>query len=218
MAKNRFDGMTCYACNQQAIGVEHAPPQGCFPKNKRQNPITVPACAKHNQNKSMEDELIKAVVVLSNDGSPDAMEVLESVIRAMEKDEGKMKVFMPSPKVIQIDGRETAAFQINVTRFNQSISMIVQALWFAERRETLSSQMDVQWSLLQTSKLRAHPIAESLQRIENAWSSHDYKGTYPEVFRYDFHECPPHNGLVYWVCRLCFYSGTPIIVTWTVER
>ena len=214
--RNQFEGVTCYTCGRPAVGVEHAPPQSCFPKGKREQPITVPACAKHNQDKNLEDELIKATVVLSNNGSPDGMEVLESVIRAMENDEAKMKVFMPLPKLVKINGVDRGTCRINLARFNRSITLIVRALWFKERGQKLHANIQVQWHQLKTSNLDPHPALGPLSKLANARPG-DYKGFYPEIFRYDFHECPDKKGVVHWVCRLCFYDALPIITTWAVK-
>jgi hypothetical protein len=75
----------------------------------------------------------------------------------------------------------------------------------------------VLWSHLRMSDLQEHPTFAPLGRVASAWPASDYKGFYPEVFRYDVHEGPDPEGGILWVCRLCFYSGTPIIVTWTVK-
>jgi len=214
--KNRFEGLTCYACAEPACGDEHAPPESIFPKGKREHLIKVPSCRKHNQDKNLEDELIKAIVVMSSDKSPDAMEVLESVIRAMEKDPKKMKLFLPSPRPVRMNGANTMAFRIDTVRFERAIKLMTQALWFKETGQQLLAELLVFWPHLRLSDLQEHPALVPLRKVSNAWPASDYKGCYPEVFRHDFHDGPDPEGGILWVCRLCFYGGMPIIVSWTV--
>lgn len=213
--KNRFAGLTCYTCEESACGFEHAPPQSCFPKGKREHLIKVPSCKKHNQEKNLEDELLKATVVLSNNGSEDAMLVLESVIRAMENDPVKMAAFLPSPGLAKVNGRITGTFRINIPRFQRSIALIVRALWFHEYGEKLHSLLEVHWTRLTTPTLQPHPAAQPLSRIANTWSPSDFKGIYPEVFKYDFHKCDSDKTeKTFWVCRLCFYDNPPVLAWW----
>jgi len=217
--KNRFDGLTCYTCEEPACGFEHAPPESCFPKGKRENLIKVPSCKKHNQDKNLEDELLKATVVLSNNGSKDAMLVLESVIRAMENDTAKMATFLRKPGLAKVNGNVTGTFQVNIPRFQRSIALIVRALWVHEFGEKLHALLEVHWARLRTSSLRPHPAAEPLSRIANAWPPSDLKGVYPEVFRYDFHKFDPdRTGKVFWACRLCFYDNPPVMIWWNEQH
>ncbi len=215
--KHKFGGPTCYACEGASVGVEHVPPRSVFPKSKRQNPITVPACAAHNQNKNLEDELVKSILVMSGNDSPDAMDVLESVIRAMEKDPKKMKLFLRNPRPVRMNGENTMAFQIDMDRFEKALALMVRALWFNSTGEKLMDELLVLWPHLRMPNLQEHPAFSPLRLVAKVWPESDYKGHYPEVFRYDFHEGPDPEGGILWVCRLCFYSGTPIIVTWTVK-
>ena len=57
--------MSCYFCGNVATGVEHVPPKCFFPRGKRDNLITVPSCDAHNQEKSKEDEYIRAILLAS---------------------------------------------------------------------------------------------------------------------------------------------------------
>lgn len=52
----------CYACDDWATSREHCPPKCFFPKNQRKNLITVPACSKHNNRKSNDDEWVRLII------------------------------------------------------------------------------------------------------------------------------------------------------------
>ena len=78
----RFE--TCYTCDQKAVGNEHAPPKGLFPKHLRNGIITVPACLLHNQEKTLEDEYFRNAVVSTLDKNTEGLAVVDSVIRSWE--------------------------------------------------------------------------------------------------------------------------------------
>jgi hypothetical protein len=54
--------LTCYACDQPATTMEHAPPKSFFPKEHRANLITVPSCALHNNANSLDVEYSRNVI------------------------------------------------------------------------------------------------------------------------------------------------------------
>lgn len=79
--------MGCYYCGGEVTGKEHVPPRSFFPKGKRQNLITVDSCDLHNQEKSKEDEYIRAVLLSSikTDGQDHLEVLINTSMRALEK-------------------------------------------------------------------------------------------------------------------------------------
>lgn len=79
--------MECYFCGEKATGVEHIPPKSFFPKGKRQNLITVDSCDIHNQEKSKEDEYIRAILLASIklDGQEHIEILRDTNTRALER-------------------------------------------------------------------------------------------------------------------------------------
>lgn len=79
--------MSCYFCGNAITGVEHIPPKSFFPKGKREKLITVPSCDIHNQEKSKEDEYIRAILLSSIKlDDQDHIEVLrEKNFRALKR-------------------------------------------------------------------------------------------------------------------------------------
>ncbi|MGC7893659.1 hypothetical protein [Vibrio anguillarum] len=57
--------MGCYYCGGEVTGVEHIPPRSFFPKGKRDKLITVDSCNVHNQEKSHDDEYVRAIFLAS---------------------------------------------------------------------------------------------------------------------------------------------------------
>jgi hypothetical protein len=62
---NSKKAKTCYACDQPATTREHVPPQSFFPEGHRQNLITVPSCALHNNGNSLDVEYTRNIISTS---------------------------------------------------------------------------------------------------------------------------------------------------------
>jgi len=71
----------CYACDERATSKEHCPPKCFFPKNQRKNLIKVPACPKHNNEKSDNDEWIRLIIA----GIAGEKELLPAIIRSSNR-------------------------------------------------------------------------------------------------------------------------------------
>src|SRR6185437_6074985 len=56
---------TCYACDQPATTREHVPPFSFFPEGHKQNLITVPSCAAHNNANSKDVEYVRNIITTS---------------------------------------------------------------------------------------------------------------------------------------------------------
>lgn len=79
--------MGCYYCGGNVTGVEHVPPRSFFPRGMRQDLITVDSCDFHNQEKSKEDEYVRAILLSSIkiDEHPHLEELRNTSIRAVER-------------------------------------------------------------------------------------------------------------------------------------
>lgn len=210
--RSRWEGMTCYTCEAPAVTGEDAPPKSCYPEGKRTGLYLVPSCDKHNHGKKLDDELIKATVVFANNGSPDGMEVLESVIRAMEYSPGLMKRFIPKPRFALVDGQPRPTYQVDRKRFDRSICYIARALWFKDTGEKLHAKLAVEWELFRLQSLAPNP--NRVLEMARLLPENDYRGVYPEVFRYAFFTTPEIHGEILTLCRMRFYDGPPVCAFW----
>lgn len=79
--------MGCYFCGGEVAGVEHIPPRCFFPKGKRNELITVPSCDMHNQEKSKEDEYVRAILLgsIKLDGKEEVEELRNTNARALAR-------------------------------------------------------------------------------------------------------------------------------------
>ncbi|UZJ61194.1 hypothetical protein OKW98_05580 [Pseudomonas sp. KU26590] len=79
--------MSCYYCEKPATGMEHVPPQSFFIKGQRDGLISVPSCDVHNQQKSKDDEYVRAVLLSSAklDGKEQLAPLFEVHLRALNR-------------------------------------------------------------------------------------------------------------------------------------
>jgi hypothetical protein len=84
--------MGCYYCGKEQTSVEHIPPKSFFPKNQRKNLLTVPSCDEHNQQKSTDDEYVKAILlssILAN-GNSNLVDLRETLERSLHRSGKRM--------------------------------------------------------------------------------------------------------------------------------
>lgn len=79
--------MGCYFCGGEVTGVEHIPPRCFFPKGKRNELITVTSCDIHNQEKSKDDEYVRAILLgsIKLDGNEAVEELRNTNARALAR-------------------------------------------------------------------------------------------------------------------------------------
>ncbi|WP_027793152.1 hypothetical protein [Paraburkholderia acidipaludis] len=84
-------GDTCYCCGEPAVGPEHFPPESFFPVGRRSGLIEVPACKKHNQDKSRDDEYIRTMLMydIRAHGVGHVSSVRDTSRRALERSFGR---------------------------------------------------------------------------------------------------------------------------------
>jgi hypothetical protein len=208
---------TCYMCDAPATSREHVPPKCIFPEDAhlRKNLIKVPSCDAHNLRKSKDDELLRSVLACAPATNDLALRVVEqTVLPAWERRPHILHTFLPNPTLLKVGDDETISFTIDIPRFESSIRGIVRGLFFADTGKKLLAELTVVWGALLN---REHTKAPFLQLIRNGERTLPpmRRGTNPKVFRYDFHESELNtDGL----CRLRFYEGHPIYVTWRMAN
>lgn len=75
--------MSCYyqGCSERGTTKEHIPPKSFFPKNQRNQLLTVPSCKLHNNAKSSDDIYVLAQICLNASPSNRSREVfIERVV------------------------------------------------------------------------------------------------------------------------------------------
>src|ERR1700733_5939004 len=74
--------MSCYyqGCLERATTMEHIPPASFFPKDQRNQLLTVPSCERHNNKKSTEDVYILAHICMNSSPSNRSREIFTKSI------------------------------------------------------------------------------------------------------------------------------------------
>jgi hypothetical protein len=206
---------TCYACDAPATGGEHVPPQCIFPKDDqyRKNLTTVPSCDEHNLKKCKNDEYLKFVLSAVGGMNELAHSVFGSVMRSFDRRPHLIDRFTPDLQVVQVCGLETGGFTLDVSRFENSIKSIVRGLFFNETGKKLTSELRVAWAHMLTKNYSAAPFLEIIQKAEREIPA-NYLGANPKVFLYAIDKSKSGKT---WLCRLKFYEGYPICITWKSE-
>ena len=146
-------------------------------------------------------------------GNKLALRMVEhAILPAFERRPHIVETFLPNLTQLGVGALETASFTIDLRRFESSIRAITRGLFFAETGKKLLSELIVVWGALLTEDHSKAPYFEVIRRGERTLPPMR-RGTNPKVFRYDFHESD--EGTV-GLCRLRFYEGHPIYVTWNV--
>jgi hypothetical protein len=204
---------TCYMCDAPATGDEHAPPQCIFPKDAkyRVSLIKVPSCDEHNSQKSKCDEYLKFVLTAVGGMNELSGSIFGgSVMRSFDRRPHLIDTFTPDLQVIQVGGLETGGFKLDVPRFELSIASIVRGLFFNETGKKLTTNLRVAWAHILTENYSKAPFFEVIRKAEQELPA-NYVGSNPGVFQYAFNTSKSGKTSM---CRLRFYEGHPICITW----
>ncbi|HEY9908469.1 MAG TPA: hypothetical protein V6D18_12785 [Thermosynechococcaceae cyanobacterium] len=226
----------CYWCEDLATTKEHVPPQCFFPKRKhcdgsvadyRSNLITVPACSKHNNSRSKDDEYTAAIVAM-NSRSDIAFSILKSKwIGALSRGEASLgkRIFFTA-KDVQIISREgdlliprkTLAISYEIERINCVIESIARALYYYESgyQEKWTKNCTVRSPNFLMDDLSKSKDAFEVEQIVQFFSHGEKfqelnipkKGSHQEVFYYQLLK----TKYGYSVIKMVFYGDFIFIV------
>ncbi|MCW3096512.1 MAG: hypothetical protein JWL77_2130 [Chthonomonadaceae bacterium] len=122
----------CYMCDQEATTKEHVPPKCFFPKGHRAGLITVPSCAIHNNDNSMDVEYVRNILVQHHHVNQLAIDHAQSTAtRSMiRRPQLARTTFASLRPVLMSDGQETGVFQVDLERLKRVMSAMAYALYF----------------------------------------------------------------------------------------
>jgi hypothetical protein len=200
-------------CDAIATNREHVPPQCIFPKKEkwRKNLITVPSCDLHNLQKSKNDEILRcylsAVEGVNYLGSQIAT---TKVFRGIERRPYLFPQFFQDFREVRVGTLDSAAFNIDLPRFNSSIESVVRGLFYADFEKKLLSELCVVWTVLRKPNLLKSDDIELIQQTSKKMPPMK-RGSNPKVFLYDYYFPSDDSG---GICQMSFYEGAPICVSW----
>jgi hypothetical protein len=112
--------MTCYyqGCQHRGTTKEHIPPKAFFPKDQREQLLTVPSCELHNNAKSTDDIYVLAHICLNSSPSNRSREVfVERVVPQLGYNREAMKKTLLADSIPHASG--AVSYKVDSTRFDR---------------------------------------------------------------------------------------------------
>lgn len=205
---------TCYMCAAPATSKEHVPPRCIFPRDPsyRKEFVRVPSCDKHNSEKSKNDEYLRFVLSAVGGTNELAHGVFGgAVMRSLDHRRSLINNFVPGLEAITVGEVETGSFRLNWQRFQTAVDSIVRGLYFYETGKKLDCEITgAAWQPMLINNYSKALFFEAISRAECECPL-VCQGANPRVFQYGFGKSGTGKTSF---CRLRFYEGYPIYVTW----
>ena len=208
----------CYMCAQPAVSVEHVPPKCFFPEKKdlpkdvdyRVNLITVPACKKHNLEKSKDDEYLLSLIASQMENSPIAQNHFSrKILRALKHSPGLQATLTKGACKTTIDGEELLALKIDRDRFHSGLTKMVRGIYYHSYGQQLLTPIQIHCPQMWDENIMPD---KNVKRLCDLWASviagQPVHGKNPEVFEYQLLR---PSGLNLVIAKMVFYSGVEIV-------
>ena len=196
--------MKCYACDAEATTREHVPPRSFFPKDRRQNLLTVPSCYAHNHDQSLDIEYVRNLISGFYGTNTEAERTFEIAKRSFDRSSALFHQTFGDFERILLNAEETGTFRVDLDRVKSVMRPIANALYFMERGERYPAE----WNVFVTSLKSREDFAglpSQWQRFRDLLSSIQFLArpvSQPDIFTYAFSEIP--GGVVF---ELVFYGS-----------
>jgi hypothetical protein len=190
-------------CNEPATGVEHAPAKCFFPKGYRQNLITVPSCALHNNSTSKDDEYVRGIIVTTSGTNDLAVKHWRGDVR---------KTYIHSPKLFlnTFNQRKGDSYFHDRLRIDQLMIKIAYALYYYIYKKTWESNPAPFYKQL-TFDDGTTDIEVRLPDYKDIPDYNIYEGENQSVFKYQWLE-GSFNGRSDCLFKMIFYEGFEVII------
>ena len=112
--------MSCYfqGCSQKGVTKEHIPPKSFFPKDEKEQLLTVKSCVDHNNAKSKDDLYVLAQICMNASPSNRAREIFFKKVKPqLDFNNGALRKKLAAGSVKLPDG--TAKYPIDTNRLNE---------------------------------------------------------------------------------------------------
>jgi hypothetical protein len=212
----------CYACGEPATSDDHVPPKVFFPERKdvgtnfgdlRRNLVKVPSCALHNEAASSDDEYAAYVICMHEDSNSVAnAQFMTKVIRALERSPRLRETVLQNLRPVEVDGRNTGMFTVDMSRFDGTMRKIVRGLYFVDHLRPLPGSAEI---IVPTPRLRRASTLDrspDLVDLERRFFGHIWtQGLVGDmrVFRYEWWDDPGGSRLSAY--RMTFYGGFTVL-------
>lgn len=176
----KFSKGFCYVCQEPAIDVDHVPAKCFFPVGYRINLITVPACQKHNQAASEDDEFVRNCLVISCYNEISSL--LKDKLNKSFQIERKI-----SDLVMSVVAKTDNDYIVETdnTRLTKCFVKIVRGIYFHEYKVPLHHKLTIVFSSHLYIDEEQKKIAESSNSAIKMLDIGGYfKGENQDVFKY----------------------------------
>lgn len=196
---------TCFMCEEAATGSDHIPPKGLFPKGRRQNLVTVPACDDHNKGYQDDDGVFMTWMpsaYLAN--AIGEAHFMESRTRALERPEAAGLIDATILYTTERKGQPRLA--IDGQRARRVVDRYARGLYFARFGARWHGYLNIFSNGLESVGGPNALAAENLGALEKRFADverYPRYGSNPEVFYWQWHDFGPQDHTL----RMCFYQG-----------
>lgn len=207
-------------CESPAVSKEHVPPKCIFPEQKdangrdfRRSLITVPSCDVHNSAKSKDDEYLMMVLTSYFTNNQAAQDQIRSKIaRAWAKNPGTATAVVKNLRSVQALGQEHHAFEVDTTRFDQSLAWAANGLYFHVFRTPIKPGFKIiSYPLVKLEGEEAAGVnkgrANILSLADQIFSGQPTVGENPEIFWFQVSPVTEGRSII----RMCFFEAFPVV-------
>lgn len=135
---------TCYfqGCSNAAINREHIPPKGFFPKNQRDQLITVPSCEKHNNKKTTDDTYILAHICMYSSPNNQSREVfIKHVAKQLDYNNSTFRKMIAKNSISFSD--KVVAYPVNIKRFDDFFTALSCGVIYSISKKSLPNDYSI---------------------------------------------------------------------------
>ena len=207
-------GEVCYYCGEKSSTKEHIPPECFFPKGSKVQLFTVPACVKHNNAKSKDDEYVKVLFTTSADLMlrKDLSYVIDKSERALERNPAFKATVLddPEPAVVVLPCGTyvpSTSHKIDIPRLLRFLEFLARGLFYHHEKEVWKGRVKVVLHFLLRPDAEEHDQLINDELLGN-YDRADSHGLNKNIFYYNFvtvfDDAPPSKILMYVLCVCLF--------------
>ncbi len=204
----------CYWCGiPPAQAREHVPPIGIFPKDKRKDLITVPSCAKHNQDLGKYDEKAKVILQMGSDTKEAFQEFTNKTFQSLNREEavgfarGIFEKMGPSTYSGSISSEITDAGATLYPFFEK----IVRGLYYHHNAAPFGGTC---FSIYRQAKITSDKVSDFFRMTEGWFANPEYakksSSKNPEIFKYRYIDWSNANTNMFAVSMI-FYGDIEVV-------
>jgi hypothetical protein len=123
---------SCYMCDSPATTREHVPPKSFFPRGHRNMLITVPSCARHNSDNSMDVEYVRNLLTGEKNVNPLGEALFSKARDSFERSQGLRSETFGEWAFATVDNQQTVVLRINRARFDNVMSSMAYSLYYRD--------------------------------------------------------------------------------------